>query len=59
MATAVAEFFQVIGVDIVPPTNMAELIPYLLTVVIGVFLVAMVFKVISAMVYGLMNMRRF
>lgn len=59
MAAAVAEFFQVIGVDIVPPTNMAELIPYLLTVVIGVFLVAMVFKVISAMVYGLMNMRRF
>lgn len=59
MAAAVAQFFQVIGVDIVPPTTMAELIPYLLTVVIGVFLVAMVFKVISAIVYGLMNMRRF
>lgn len=59
MAAAVAEFFQVIGVDMVPPINMAELIPYLLTVVIGVFLVAMVFKVICYMVYGLMNMRRF
>lgn len=59
MAAAVAQFFQVIGVDMTPPTNMAELIPYLLTVVIGVFLVAMVFKVISAMVYGLMSMRRF
>lgn len=59
MAEAVAQFFQVIGVDMTPPINMAELIPYLLTVVIGVFLVAMVFKVISAMVYGLMNMRRF
>lgn len=59
MAEAVAQFFQVIGVDIVPPTNMTELIPYLLTVVIGVFLVAMVFKVICWMVYGLMNMRRF
>lgn len=59
MAEAVALFFQVIGVDMLPPTNMVELIPYLLTFVIGVFLVAMVFKVISAMVYGLMNMRRF
>lgn len=59
MAAAIAEFFQVIGVDMVPPTTMAELIPYLLTVVVGVFLVAMVFRVISAMVYGLMNMRRF
>lgn len=59
MAAAVAEFFQVIGVDMVPPTTMSELIPYLLTVVVGVFLVAMVFRVISAMVYGLMNMRRF
>lgn len=59
MASAVAEFFQVIGVDMIPPANMAELIPYLLTVVIGVFLVAMVFKVICYMVYGLMNIRRF
>lgn len=59
MAAAVAEFFLVIGVDIIPPTTMAELIPYLLTIVIGVFLVAMVFKVICYMVYGLMNMRRF
>ena len=59
MAAVVAEFFQVIGVDMTPPATMAELIPYLLTVAVGVFLVAMVFKVISAMVYGLMNLRRF
>jgi len=32
MASVVAEFFQITGVDIVPPTTMAELIPYLLTV---------------------------
>ena len=35
MASVVAEFFQITGVDVVPPTNMAELIPYLLTVFIG------------------------
>ena len=59
MAAAVAEFFQVIGVDVVPPANMAELIPYLLTVAVGVFLVAQVFRVISAIASGLINMRRF
>ena len=32
MASVVAEFFQITGVDITPPTTMAELIPYLLTV---------------------------
>lgn len=59
MAAVVAEFFQVIGVDMTPPTNMVELIPYLLTIVVGVFLVAQVFRVISAIAYGLVNMRRF
>jgi hypothetical protein len=59
MAAVVAEFFQVIGVDMTPPTNMVELIPYLLTVVVGVFLVAQVFRVISAIAYSLVNARRF
>lgn len=59
MAAVVAEFFQVIGVDMTPPTNMVELIPYLLTIVVGVFLVAQVFRVISAIAYSLVNARRF
>ena len=56
MASVVAEFFQIIGVDIVPPTTMAELIPYLLTVFVAVVLVTAVFRIVAA---ALVNWRRF
>lgn len=49
MALIVAEFFSIIGVDAAAPTNMAELIPYLLTVVVGVFLVSAVFRLIGGL----------
>lgn len=58
MAVLVAEFFSVIGVEATAPTNMAELIPYLLTVVIGVFLVSGVFRVIGKLAEILLNWRR-
>ena len=58
MAVIVAEFFGIIGVDAVPPTNMAELIPYLLTVVVGVALVSAVFRVIGALAELLLNYKR-
>lgn len=48
MAAIVAEFFGIIGVDATPPSNMAELIPYLLEVLIGVFLVSAVFGIAPA-----------
>ena len=54
MASVVAEFFQITGVDIVPPTTMAELIPYLLTV-----FVAVVFRIVAAVAAALVNWRRF
>lgn len=47
MAALVAEFFAIIGVDVIPPATMAELIPYLLQVVVGVCLVSGVFRVIG------------
>lgn len=59
MAAAVAEFFQIVGVDVVPPTNMAELIPYLLTVFIGIVLVIGVFRIVAAVASALVNWRRF
>ena len=34
MAEIIAEFFGIIGVDMIPPNNLAELIPYLLAEVI-------------------------
>lgn len=58
MAAVVAEFFGIIGVDLLPPNNLAELIPYLLTVLVGVALVSGVFRVIGRLVELLMDFRR-
>lgn len=58
MALVIAEFFEVIGVDRVPPATMAELIPYLLTVLLGVFLVSVVFGLIGKLAELLLNFRR-
>lgn len=59
MAEIVAEFFSIIGVDQIPPTNIAELIPYLLTVFVGVFLVSAVFSIIKEIAVSLFDWRRF
>ena len=58
MAAVVAEFFGIIGVDILPPSNLAELIPYLLTVLVGVVLVSGVFRVIGRLAEAVMDFRR-
>lgn len=58
MAQIVAEFFGVIGVDTLPPDNLAELIPYLLTVLIGVVLVSTVFRVIGRLAEAVLDIRR-
>lgn len=59
MAVIVAEFFQIIGVDMVPPQNLAELIPYLLTFFVGVVLVTGVFRVVGALASAVLSWRRF
>ncbi len=58
MAQIVAEFFGVIGVDMLPPDNLAELIPYLLTVLVGVVLVSTVFRVIGRLAEAVLDIRR-
>lgn len=58
MVEIVAEFFGVIGVDMLPPDNLAELIPYLLTVLIGVVLVSTVFRVIGRLAEAVLDIRR-
>ena len=50
MASLVTRFFQITGVGVAVPTNMEELIPYLLTVFIALFLVSAVFGVIGCMI---------
>lgn len=58
MAEIIAEFFGVIGEDVIPPDNLAELIPYLLTVLIGVALVSTVFRVIGRLAEAIIDFRR-
>lgn len=58
MAQLVAEFFGVVGVDVVPPATMSELIPYLLTVFIGIILVVTVFRIFGAIARGFTTMGR-
>lgn len=50
MASVVAEFFGIIGVGSYVPQTLGELIPYLLTVFVGVALVSGVFRVIGRLV---------
>ena len=57
MAVIVSEFFGISGLDMVPPDNLAELIPYLLQVIVAVVLVLAVFKVIAAIAQIFCNWR--
>lgn len=59
MAAIVSEFFGISGVDMLPPETFAELIPYLLQVVVAVVLVLAVFKVIAAIMQIFCNWRWF
>ena len=59
MGAAVAQFFQIIGPDIQVPTNKQELIPYLLTVFVGIVLVVCAFRLIAAVASAIVNWRRF
>lgn len=58
MAALVAEFFTIMGLDMVPPDNLSELIPYLLTVLVAVVLVSGVFRVIGRLAESVMDFRR-
>lgn len=58
MVTVIAEFFQIIGLDVIPPSNMAELIPYLLQVIVGVWLVSITFGIIKELFFCLLDWRR-
>lgn len=58
MAELVAEFFLVSGLDINPPSNISELIPYLLRVIVALCLVMGVFRVIGKLAEVLLNWKR-
>ncbi|MCD8017396.1 MAG: hypothetical protein LUE97_06330 [Oscillospiraceae bacterium] len=58
MALVVAEFFELIGLDMTMPSDMEQLIPYLLTFFVGVVLVSGVFRVIGKLAELFINFRR-
>ena len=58
MVEIVAQFFGICGLDATPPETLAELIPYLLQVGVGVTLVSGVFSVIGRIVDVFVNFRR-
>ena len=59
MGAAVSQFFQIIGPGVTLPTNMVELIPYLLTVFVSIVLVVLVFKLFAVIISAIANWRRF
>lgn len=59
MGAVLAEFFRAIGSDITLPTNMIELIPYLLSVFLGILAVVLTFAVLIAIVRAIFNAGRF
>lgn len=58
MAAIIAEFFQVVGLNADPPNSMQELIPYFLTIFIGVSLVSAVFGVLGHLAEFVLNFMR-
>ena len=59
MAEVVSEFFTVVWMDMIPPDNMSELIPYLLSVFVSVAMVSGVFRVIGRLAEAIIDFRRF
>lgn len=58
MSDVVQEFFLIHGVS-EPPTNMEELIPYLMSVVVAVCMVSGVFSIIGKVLDVFFNTIRF
>ena len=52
MVALVAEFFGIIGADMVPPATFSELIPYLLQIFVGLVLVITVFRIFGGIARG-------
>ena len=50
MAEVISEFFLISGVNEIPPSNLAELIPWLVRVSVAVVLVSGVFRVLGRLV---------
>lgn len=59
MASVILDFFSIMGIDSVPPETMAELIPYMIYIFVGVCLVSAVFAVLGKIADVILNISRF
>lgn len=55
MVNTLREFFAIVGVDIMPPSNMAELFPWLFTVLLGFVLIGFIVDLFKSMAIGIMS----
>lgn len=58
MAEVVSDFFLINGLNEVPPQTLAELIPWLIKIVVAVALVSGVFRVVGKLTEIFTNFRR-
>lgn len=58
MASIITEFFLINGIDFTAPQTLAELIPYLLTVLVGVALVSASFAVLGKLINLILDFTR-
>lgn len=59
MALAISKFLMIVGPGVTIPSNMQELIPYLLNFFVAVVLVVCVFRLIGGIAKIIVNWRRF
>lgn len=58
MALIVSEFFGLVGLDMTPPNNLSELIPYLLVFFVGIVLVSGVFRLLATIAEAVISCLR-
>lgn len=46
MVDLMAQLFAIVGVDLIPPTNLAEFFPYYFKIILAVGIVAVIFRFI-------------
>ena len=58
MAAVISEFFMISGIDMTAPATLSELIPWILTIYVGIALASAVFRVFGKLMEVLLNWRR-
>lgn len=57
MLVLISEFFGIIGLDVTPPVDFASLMPWLITIFLGIAMIAFIFKMFAAIVRAICGQR--